>query len=97
MRLSMSSSIAAVGIDVVPDQRGDGVPVAWREPIGPMGLGENLLEHERVDVDHAVLQQVQASMLTSWSSQPVAGDSPPRPKNMKSLALFQCSMTFSPS
>lgn len=51
--------VAAVGVDVVPDQRGNGVSVAWRESIGPMGLGENLLKHEGVDEDHAVLKQAQ--------------------------------------
>ena len=35
--------VAAVGVHVIPDQRGDGVSIARREPIGPMGPGENLL------------------------------------------------------
>jgi hypothetical protein len=66
--------VAAVGIDVVPDQRGDGVPVAWREPIGPMGLGENLLKHEGVDEDHAVLKQVQAEHADLLILAPIAGE-----------------------
>jgi Transglycosylase SLT domain len=51
---------AAVGVHVVPDQRRDGDLIARREPVGPMGPGEDLLQHEGVDKDHAVLEQVQA-------------------------------------
>ena len=49
----------AVGIDVFPDQRGQGAAIRAGEPVGPRRLGECLLDHERVDVDHGVLQQVQ--------------------------------------
>jgi hypothetical protein len=34
---------AAVGVHVIPDQGRDGELVARREPVGPMGSGENLL------------------------------------------------------
>jgi hypothetical protein len=64
--------VAAVGVDMVPDRRGDGEPVAWREPIGPMGLGENLLKHEDVDEDHAILKQVQAEHADLLILAPVA-------------------------
>jgi len=37
-----------------------GVEIPWRQLAGPMWLGQDLLKHERVDVHHAVLQQMQA-------------------------------------
>jgi len=39
---------AAAGIHVVLDQGRDGESVARREPVGPMGSGEDRLQHEGV-------------------------------------------------
>src|SRR5271165_2256478 len=46
----------AVGIHMIPDQRRQGSQVSWGELAGPLRLHQNLLEHKRVDIDHAVLR-----------------------------------------
>ena len=55
---------ASVWVHVRPEQRSERVQVARRQPALPFWPGEHLLDHERVDVDHAVLQQVQAKGLS---------------------------------
>ena len=57
-RSQQSCHIAAVGVHVVPDQRRDGLLVARSEAVGPGGSGQHLLQHEGVDEDHAILEQV---------------------------------------
>lgn len=49
---------AAVGIDVGIEQRRDSSEVVDVEAILPGRFGENLLNHERVDVDERELQQM---------------------------------------
>ena len=51
---------ASVGGHVRPEQRGERMQVARCQPALPFWPGEHLLDHERVDVDHAVLEQVEA-------------------------------------
>ncbi len=41
----------AVGQDVGPEQRGQGAEVFGGEDVGPFGFGEDVLDHQRVDVD----------------------------------------------
>jgi hypothetical protein len=48
----------AVGVDVAPDQGGERFAVAVGEPLRPFGLGEDLLEDERVDEHERGLQEV---------------------------------------
>jgi hypothetical protein len=48
----------AVRIHMISDQRRQGSRVSWGELVSPLRLRQNLLEHKRVDIDHAVLQQV---------------------------------------
>lgn len=45
---------------MLPDERGQGTEIPESELVPPMGLGQNPLQHECVDIDHAVLQQMQA-------------------------------------
>ena len=59
IRAFMSSSKRPYGIHVFPDQRRQRAQVAGRQASCPVRLRQHLLEHERVDVDHAVLEQVQ--------------------------------------
>ena len=49
----------AVGIDVLPFERGESPEVDGGEPPLPLFLFEHLLNHEGVDVDEAGLQQMQ--------------------------------------
>ena len=42
-----------------PEQGREGAPVFVRHPPGPLGLGEDLLEQQGVDVDEGRLEQVQ--------------------------------------
>ena len=42
---------AAVGVDVLPDQRGDCSEVGWSHPCLPFGHAQDALHHEGVDVD----------------------------------------------
>ena len=42
-----------------PCQRRERPEIGFGQSALPMGLGEDFLQHERVHVDHAVLQQVQ--------------------------------------
>ena len=44
---------------MLPDQWRQGSQVSWGELVGPLRLRQHLLKHERIDIDHAVLQQVQ--------------------------------------
>ena len=44
---------------MAPDQRRQGRVVAWRHGLLPARARQDLLDHEGVDVDHAVLNQVQ--------------------------------------
>ena len=48
----------AVGVDVRPDQGGERLLVAGGEPLGPFGLGEDLLDDERVDEHQRGLQEM---------------------------------------
>ena len=63
---------SAVGIDVLPDQRRDGPPIDRAESVFPVRPGQYLLQHQCVDVDHAVLQQVQAQHADFLILAPVA-------------------------
>ena len=86
-----------IGRDVQVDEWRETAIIGGRQSLLPGGVGQHFLQHQRVDVDHADLQQVQASMLTSWSSCRLLASSPPLPKRMNELALFQFSTTLSPS
>ena len=44
---------------MAPDQQSQGRVVAWRHGLLPARARQDLLDHEGVDVDHAVLHQVQ--------------------------------------
>ena len=44
---------------MVPDQWRQRSQVSRGELADPLGLRQHLLKHKRVDIDHAVLQQVQ--------------------------------------
>jgi hypothetical protein len=44
---------------VLPDQRRERPQIGWGQSAPPMGLGQDLLQHERVHVDHAVLHEVE--------------------------------------
>ena len=44
---------------MLPDQRRQGGIVAWSEPALPVRQCQYFLDHQRIDVDHAVLDQVQ--------------------------------------
>jgi hypothetical protein len=44
---------------MLPDQRGQGAQIPGREPFRPLRLRQHLLQHEGVNVNHAVLEQVQ--------------------------------------
>src|SRR5690349_5560770 len=49
-----------VWVDVPPGQRRQSPPLGRSHPLNPDRLGEDALDHERVDKHHAVLQQVEA-------------------------------------
>ena len=51
--------IATVRINVLPNQRGQRAQIRRREPLGPVRPREHLLHHEGVNVNYAILQQVQ--------------------------------------
>lgn len=51
--------IASIGVDVLPDERRERTEVHWGETFRPFRAAEDLLHHEGVDVDEAVLKQVQ--------------------------------------
>ena len=82
---------------MLPDQRGECVVITRGKSIGPVPPSKNLLEHERVDVDHAVLLQVQAEHAQLMVFGPVAVELATASEEHEVLALFQCSTTFSPS
>ena len=65
---------AAVRVHVPPEQGRERVQVAWGEAPLPLGPGEDLLDHEGVDVNHAVLQQVQAKHADFLVLATVAGE-----------------------
>jgi hypothetical protein len=44
---------------MLPDQRGQGAEISRGEFAWPVRLGQNLLQHEGVDVHHAVLEKMQ--------------------------------------
>lgn len=44
---------------MLPDQRGQGAQIPGRELSRPLLLRQHLLQHEGVDVNHAVLEQMQ--------------------------------------
>jgi hypothetical protein len=50
---------SAVRVHVLPDQRGQGAEIPCGDFSWPLRLRQNLLQHESVDVHHAILQQVQ--------------------------------------
>ena len=50
---------SAVWADVAPQERGQAAPVRRRHACHPGGLGQHALQHQRVHVDQARLQQVQ--------------------------------------
>ena len=41
---------AAIRVDVAVDERGDAAKVTRIQPVGPGGFGQDLLDHERIDV-----------------------------------------------
>ena len=49
---------AATRVDVAADERGDAAKVSRIQPVGPGGFGQDLLDHERIDVDEGELQQL---------------------------------------
>jgi hypothetical protein len=49
----------AVRIDVLPNKRRDGAQIRRRQPPGPVRTREHLLHHEGVNINHAVLQEMQ--------------------------------------
>ena len=70
---------------LLSDQRGQGAQIPGREPCRPLWLRQHLLQHEGVDVHHAILEEVQgehadlvilatvAGHFTATSEQLVAG------------------------
>jgi hypothetical protein len=54
--------------DVLLDQRRQSGKVSLGQASFPVRRGQGLQEHEGVDVDHAVLDQVQRNMLISLAS-----------------------------
>jgi hypothetical protein len=52
--------VAAVGIDVLSDQRRDRSKIGRGHSHLPFRLAENALHHERIDVDQAVLEEMKA-------------------------------------
>jgi hypothetical protein len=50
----------AIRVQMIRDQRHQGSQDSWGELLGPLRLRQQLLEHERVDIDHAVFRQVQS-------------------------------------
>ena len=50
---------AAVRVHMLPDQRSQGAEIPCGDFSGPLGLSQNLLQHESVDVHHAILEQMQ--------------------------------------
>ena len=61
-----------VRIYVFPDQRRDGPPIDRAESVFPVRPGKNLLHHQGIDVDHAILQQVPAQHADFLVLAPVA-------------------------
>ena len=59
-------------VDVLPDQRRQCSEVDRCQAASPVRLRQNLLQHERVHVDHTVLQKVQRGMLSSLILVPIA-------------------------
>jgi hypothetical protein len=66
--------VAAVGVDVLPDQRRDCSEVGRGHPCLPFGRAQDALHHERVDVDHAILKQMKAEHAGLVILMPVAGE-----------------------
>ena len=57
----------AVGSDVRPEQWGESTEIFGGENAGPFGFGEDVLDHERVDVDQGGLEEVQGELCAgSW-------------------------------
>ena len=44
---------------MLPDQRGQRAQIPGRQLSGPLRLRKHLLQHEGVDVNHAILEQMQ--------------------------------------
>ena len=65
---------------MLPDQRCQRPEVRGGQPVLPMGLGQDFLHHERIDVDHAVLQKVQRQHADLLVFAPVAGHLAPAGK-----------------
>ena len=51
---------AAIGVHVLPDQRRQGAEISHGESPRPLLLRQYLLQHEGIDVDHAVLEKMQS-------------------------------------
>ena len=49
----------AVWINMLPDQRRDGAQVRRRQPPSPVRPSKHLLHHQSVNINHAVLQEMQ--------------------------------------
>jgi hypothetical protein len=52
--------VPAIRVDVLPNQRRDRSEIRRRHPRLPFWLAQDALHHERVDVDHGVLKEMQA-------------------------------------
>jgi hypothetical protein len=52
--------VAPVGVDVFPDQGSQGAQVFSYQAFRPVRTVENALQHQGVDVDHAVLEEMEA-------------------------------------
>ncbi|WP_425465233.1 glycosyl hydrolase 115 family protein [Nonomuraea diastatica] len=53
----------AVGLDVLPEQRGQPAPVGGLEQRGPLGVGQDVLQHQRVDVFSELIDGLLGLML----------------------------------
>jgi hypothetical protein len=59
LRLFRSRRSRWLPLDVLPDQGRERAEITGGELDGPVRLSDDLLDHQRVDVDHGVLEQVQ--------------------------------------
>ena len=49
----------AVGVDMEVDKGGEGLEISWRHPCPPCRIGEDMLQHESVDVDERNLEEME--------------------------------------
>jgi hypothetical protein len=66
----------AVGSDVRPEQWGESTEIFGGEDAGPFGFGEDVLDHERVDVHRSGLEDVQGEHPELLLVAAVAGEFP---------------------